>query len=137
MSDQQKTLKAFAFSVLFRSLNQFNNCYWSSIALTKSELDDAGIAAVTVGILLSDFIEQFLGYCLVHYEAFCLTASVKIASLSEGNHLVCSLTQFFSLSFCSLNTTILEKSGYQAAENGFTWSAGSSYFAVSPVFPPK
>ena len=65
MSDQQKTLKAFAFSVLFRSLNQFNNCYWSSIALTKSELDDAGIAAVTVGILLSDFIEQFLGYCLV------------------------------------------------------------------------
>ena len=61
---------------------------------------------------------------------------MQIASLSEGDHLVCDEAKFLGLSFRGGDAAILEKRSYETAQQSLASTADSSESTTCHFFPP-
>ena len=54
----------YFYSAVLRRLDQLDNGHLGGIAATGTDPDDAGVAAIAVGILRADLVDQLLGNIL-------------------------------------------------------------------------
>ena len=101
-------------------IHQFDDSGLSSIAAADAGADDAGVAAVALGIFRSDLLEQLVGDGLSGNEAQRLTIGSQITLLAQGNHLFSQGLDFLGAGDGGLHPAIVQEIGDLLTEHRHT-----------------
>ena len=122
-------------------LEQLDDAHLRRVTTTGARLGNAGIAAVAVGILRGDLVEQLLDDGFLRDETKGKTSIVKIIFLRNGDELFGQRADLFGAGDGGLNLPLFQQEGHHrpkhrhavgggSAELSGTWHSNHSFTEV-------